>query len=420
MELNEIKAVVRDQKKEIEEKFAQERIIDREIGKLKDVLNQDVLVITGVRRCGKSILAHLWLKNKKYGYVNFDDERLFGIEAKDLNKILEAFYQLNGDVTDVVLDEPQNVAGWELFVNRLQRTKRVIVTGSNAKLLSMELATHLTGRHTDIVLYPFSFAEFLDYRAFKPDIYLTESAAKTKKLLEEYIEQGGFPEALKFGKRRLFWLYNDIISKDVVSRHNVRHIKALKELAKYFISNFSSEMTYNKLKNLLNVKSVHTVKNYTDFLEATYLVFQLERFSYKIKETMLAPRKIYVVDTGMINTLGFRFSENYGKLMENAVAIQLMRKKSTDPLLEVNYWKDYQQNEIDFVIKKGPNVKQLIQVCYNLGDCNTKKREINALLKGSGELKCKNLCVITNDLETEEKVEGKKIKFIPLWKWLLS
>lgn len=417
MEVEQIKRIVKDQEEEIKDTFKKERIIEREIGKI-NFLKSNILVIIGVRRSGKSTLAHLLLKGKKYAYINFDDERLFGIKTDELNKVLEAFYQLYGETKYIILDEPQNVEGWELFVNRVQRRKRLIVTGSNAKLLSKELATHLTGRYIDLPLYPFSFKEFLNYKKFIPDIYLTESIAKTRNYLKRYIDNGGLPESFKIGKRYILRLYEDIISKDIISRYKIKYIKDMKELSKFLVSNIASEMTYNKLKNMLNIKSVHTIKNYVDYLEASYLIFKLERFSFKLKKQILAPKKIYTIDTGIAN-IGFKFSKEYGKLMENTVAIELMREKSLDPLIEIYYWKDHRQREVDFIVKKGTRIKKLIQVCYDIQKYGTKKREVDALTIASQELRCNNLLVITHEFEGEDTKNGKKIKFIPLWKWLL-
>ncbi len=196
-------------------------------------------------------------------------------------------------------------------------------------------------------------------------------------------------------------------------------MRTLKELTKYLVSNFSSEITYHKLKKFFDIKSVHTIKNYIDFLEISYLIFKLERFSYKLKEQVLAPKKIYVADPGIAN-IGFRFSKDYGRLTENVVAIELMRQKALNPLYEIYYWKDYQQHEVDFVIKQNLQVKRLIQVCYNLEDYITREREINSLLRASKELRCKNLLIITEEYESEEIENKKRIMFIPLWKWLLE
>lgn len=428
MEIQEIKKIIIDQREEIEALFQKENIIARELDvkKLKQFISHpNVLVISGVRRSGKSVLALLLFKNERYGYINFDDERLVDFTKNDFNNLLQAFYELYGeDLEYFIFDEIHNIENWELFVTRLRRTKKIIVTGSNAKLLSGELSTHLTGRYIDFALYPFSFKEFLRFKGLflkKEDFYSTKKISQIKRYLEEYIELGGFPEVFKFGKTIISKVYGDIINKDILSRYKIRHKKTFKELAKYLTTNFTQEATYSKLKNIFAIKNVHTIKNYVDYLSSSFLIFVLEKFSFKLKQQVIAAKKIYSIDTGIINSLSFQFSNNIGKLMENIVLLELLRKKSYfDEALEVYFWKDYFDREIDFVLKKGKKVIQLIQVCSDMADFKTKERELKSLIEGSQELRCNNLLLITQDSDKEEKIKGKKIKFIPLWKWLLQ
>ncbi len=419
MDIEEIKRIIIDQREEIKDIFEMKRIIERKIPKeelSKSLEYPNILAILGVRRCGKSILSHMLLKELKYGYINFDDERIFGIEAKDLNNILQAFYELYGtDLEYLILDEIQNVHGWELFANRLRRTKKVILTGSNAKLLSGDLSIHLTGRYVDFTLYPFFFKEFLEWKGMEPDIYSTKSLAEIKNALKEFIKIGGFPEAYLFGRGMTVRIYEDIIYKDIILRYRIKNKKTFSDLARYLISNFSSEFTFTKLKNITAIKNVHTVTDYVEYLESSYLILIVKRFSFKLKEQVLAPKKVYCIDTGIINSMAFKFSEDTGKVMENLVAIELHRRKSYFGAAEVYYWKDHQQREVDFVIKKGETIKELIQVSYASNKNEIKDREIKALLKASEELRCQNLNIITWDYEGEIG----KIKCLPLWKWLL-
>jgi len=427
MNLEEIKRVVISQREEVEEKFKKERIIDREpeINSLKGFLiHPNILAILGIRRSGKSVFSWQISKGELFGYVNFDDERLYGVKAKDLDLVLQAFYELYGDVNYIILDEPQNVEGWELFANRLRRTKRVIITGSNSKLLSGELATHLTGRHIDFTLTPFSFREYLSFKGVdlsKKNFYSTRKIAEIKRCFEEYMKIGGMPEAYMFGREILVRIYSDIIEKDVLRRIKIRMKETFKEFTKYLISNIASEFTIRKLSHIFEVKDVHTVKNWIDALKSSYLFFILERYSPKLKQQIIAPKKIYCIDNGLVNTISFKTTEKHGKLMENLVAIELLRKKNywyND--LELFYWKDHQQNEVDFVLKEGLQIKQLIQVTYISGKSEIDGREIKALLKASNELKCKNLIMITWDYEDKLNINNKIIKYIPLWKWLLN
>lgn len=425
MNIEEIKRVIVSQKEETEEVFKKEKIIEREHENLERFLKYpNILAVLGIRRCGKSVFSLNIFKDEKFGYINFDDERIAELGAKDLDKVLQSFYELYGsDLENIILDELQNIAGWELFASRLRRTKKVIITGSNSKLLSGELATHLTGRYIDFTLFPFSFREFLTYEGFafeKQDIYSTKKVSEIKRKLNSYIEVGGFPEAHKFGKRIISRIYEDILNKDILRRYNIKYKKTFKEMTKYLITNFSSEITFSKLKSIFNINDVHTLKNYVDYLASAYLIFILERFSFKLKQQAIAPKKVYCIDTGIANTISFRASQNSGKLMENLIAIELFRRKSHwHDNWEIYYWKDHQQREVDFVIKEKNRIKQLIQVCYDVRDYNVKERELKALIKASKELKCDTLNVITWDYESEEKLNGKKIKFIPLWKWML-
>ena len=427
MDLEQIKRIIVSQTEEIEELFKSERIIEREVDtdELRGFLKHpNVLAILGVRRSGKSILSHLLMKNKHFGYVNFDDERLYGIEAHDLNKIVQAFYELYGsDLSYFIFDEIHNVNGWELFITRLRTSKKIIITGSNSQMLKGELATCLTGRYIDFTLFPFSFREFLRMKEIEfseQDLYSTKKISDVKRMLEEYLKVGGFPEVHKFGKRIIVRVYEDIINKDIIRRYNIRYKDTFKEMMKYLVSNSSKEITFRKLRNIFEIKDVHTIKNYLSYTASAYLIFFLEKFSFKLKQQFKTPKKIYVIDPGIIDTISFKPIENIGMLMESLVAVELLRRKHYwKPDTEVFYWKDYQQNEVDFLVKEGVYVKQLIQVCYDVGDYETKKREVRGLINASKELKCRNLLVITSDFEGEEKIEGKTIKYTPLWKWLI-
>jgi len=416
-----LKRIISDQRSEIERHFKEEKIVEREH---KDYIKRflkypNILAIIGVRRSGKSIFSLLLSKQfrERVSYINFDDERLIAVETEDLNKILQTFYEIYGNTNLIILDEIQNIKGWELFVNRLRLTKKIIITGSNSQLLSGELATHLTGRHIDFNLYPFSFREVLD---FKPNTYLTEDVAKIRRQLNEYVKGSGFPEFKRFGSAIVVRIYEDIINKDCLKRYKIKNEKTFRELANYLISNFSSEFTYSKLSKIFGIRDVHTIKNYVSYLKEAFLMIVLDRYSPKLKQQVIAPKKVYVIDQGFCNFISFRLSRDIGKIFENIVCIELLRRKAISHKLEIFYWKSPRQEEVDFVVKQGLRIMQLIQVCYEVGNIETKEREIKALVKASKELKCKDLLVITDSYYAEEKVKGNKIKFTPLWKWLLE
>lgn len=380
-----------------------------------------IKVIIGVRRSGKSFLAHQILKGKEYGYVNFDDERLIGATAENLNDFLGAIIEIHPKVKYLLLDEIQNVQGWELFANRLKRIGySVVITGSNAKLLSQELATHLTGRHLSFELFPFSFKEFLAGKNIKipeKEYYTTNDKSIIKKALEEYMEQGGFPELFLSAakKRYLRELYDKILTRDILPRHKIKFEKELKELAIYLCSNFGAKYTYKKLKNVFDIKSIHTIKKYLAYLEEAYLIFELMPFSFKLKEQIRSSKKIYCIDNGLINAISFQNSKNSGRLMENMVFLNLKMQGK-----EIYFYTDRSGGEIDFVIREHQKITELIQVCFDVKNLETGEREVSALIKSSEELKCDKLTVITWDEEKIETVKGKTIAYIPLWKWLLK
>jgi len=428
MDIESIKRIIASQREEIEDLFRSERMIEREVNKesLRNFLKHpNVLAILGVRRCGKSVLSYMLLRNETSGYINFFDERLAGLTAKDLENVLQAFYELYSPGIEFLLfDEIQHVNGWERFISRLRTSKKIIITGSSSQLLSGELSTSLTGRHMDLELYPFNFREFLKINGVELTddwAYSTRQISVVKKNLEKFLKIGGFPETSKFGARMLLTVYSDILEKDIIKRHNIKKEMTFKEIAKYLVSNFSSEFTFSKLKRIFGIKDVHTVKNYVEYMREAYLLLVVERFSTKLKQSFIAPKKIYCVDTGIANAIGFKLSESMGKLMENTVAIELTRRKSYEfNDWEIFYWKDYQQHEVDFIVKEKERVPQLIQVTHASARDEIEKREFEALVKAGEELRSKNLLVITWDLEDEAEYKGKEIKFLPLWKWLLT
>ncbi len=425
MDIEQLKQVIIDQRAQLEEKFKKEKIINREDIKIEKYLSHpNAIIILGIRRCGKSTLSEELFRGKKSGYINFDDDRLIKLETSDLNKVLQAFYELYGDdIENIVLDEIQEVYGWEKFVSRLRDTKKVIVTGSNSALLSGELATSLTGRHLDFILFPFSFREYLGYMGTK---YLgaltTAERARVGVALHTYLNEGGFPEVLKFGKDFLKSIYNDIITKDVIKRHKVKNEEDLKAVAAFLMANISKEFSYSSLIKLTGVKHKITISKWVGYLEEAYLFLKLTRFSFKLKEAVFAPKKIYSIDTGLSVYMSPTLSERKGILMENAVAVELSRRTSKIGInaYGIFYWKDHQQREVDFALKNGSKITELIQVTYASDRRYINDREINNLIGASKELRCDNLLVITWDYEAEEKVKGKKIRFVPLWKWLLD
>lgn len=413
MDKNTIKLVALEQRKNFEKKV---EIITRNIpGGF--VVSKKISVISGIRRSGKSTLLKQIAKNYSgYYYFNFEDERLLDFEAKDLNILLEAFLELYGEQVVFFFDEIQNVYGWEKFVRRLfEDGKKVFITGSNAKLLSSELATTLSGRHLKMELYPFSFGEFLEYEKFpRKKLYDTTERSLLAKKFSQYLEYGGFPEVVTSkDKKELEQLYQDVLIKDLIVRFKIRETKIFREIALYLLSNMTSPMSFNNVRAMVGAKSVTTVKNYVDFFEEAYLFFSLFKFDYSIKKQIINDRKVFAVDTGIANAVAFKFSENIGANMENVVFIELKRRG-----VEVYYYRE--KKECDFVLRKGLKVVEAIQVTQDLADPKTAEREIAGLLEAMEKFKLRSGLIITESHEEEREVAGKKIKIVPAWKWLLE
>jgi predicted AAA+ superfamily ATPase len=383
-------------------------------------LEHDLInVVLGPRRAGKSFFAiHLLKQVGRFGYANFDDERLFGA---DFDQVLSTLDSLTGSTQHLLLDEIQNLPRWQLVVNRLQRQgRKVTVTGSNAHLLGEELATHLTGRHLPIVIFPFSFREYLSCVA--PELTTAEMVAA----LDTYAEGGGYPEVIVKklpSERYLSTLVDSIVLKDVVKRFKVRFVQGIDDLRHQLMANTGSEYTYTRLAKLLDAGSVHTVKKYVRHLEAAFLFFSVPAFSFKASQQARSNKKVYCVDNGLITTTGFRFSPDLGRLLENIVAIEL-HKRSLSREIELYYWKGARNEEVDFVVKRGLDIAQLIQVCVDVSNPKTRQRETRGLLKAADELGCGELLVLTRDYEHQEDaawygLKGR-IRFVPLWKWLVG
>jgi predicted AAA+ superfamily ATPase len=391
-----------------------------------------ILVITGVRRSGKSFLAKQIIKEiiKEVGrknslIVNFEevsfDEKL---DEKFLIKVWDAYKEIVKPEKRpiIVLDEIQRVTNWERFVRTLQEKNeaKIIITGSSAKLMSEELATLLTGRTIDLKVFPFSFQEFLCLKNIKAETKLEILARRDEilKLLREYFEFGGFPEVIleekeEIKKAILKKIKEDIIFQDVVRRFKIKEIEKLERLSNFYTSNMASPITFNKVSKFLKLP-VKTVEKYSKNLETSNLFFFVKRFSFSLKEQENSPRKVYLIDNGIFTVSAFKLTENYGRMLENLVAVELKRRGK-----EVFYYKS-NNKEVDFVVKNARYAEKIIQVCYDISEYGAREREIKSLIKASESLKCKDLLIITWDLEDEIKVENNRIKFLPLWKWLLE
>lgn len=401
----------------------EEEFIERDIfDKVKDSgENPFIIIINGIRRCGKSTLMQQIRRINKENryYLNFDDERLIGFSIDDFQKVHEIYVELYGLENTFYFDEIQNIDKWETFVRRMHDSKnKVYITGSNASMLSRELGTRLTGRHLSYTLYPFSFREYLRFNNIsvsKDDFYLTESRSIIKKHFNQYLTTGGIPEYLMYGNTDyLKSLYESIIYRDVIARYNLPDEKTLKDLIHYLASNIGREFSFNSLRKMLGLSNATTVKEYLNYFENSFLVFTILRYSPSLKKQMYSNKKVYFIDNGLTNSISFRFSENRGSMLENLVFLSLKRKDC-----EIYFHKD--KKECDFVIKDGFEIREAIQVTQNIEDPETRKREIEGLKEAMDEYELKEGLILTEDTEEEIVLQDKRMIIVkPIWKWLLE
>ncbi len=415
--------VLSEQQEEIKS-YKSQKLVARKEESLFEFDTKMAQVVIGVRRSGKSTLCHKVLLEHgiRYGYVNLDDDRLADMKTEDLNTVLSCIYQLYGtDIPYLVLDEIQDVDGWYLFVNRLLRTDlHIFVTGSNAKLLSGELATHLTGRYNEIHLYPFSFSEFCQYHQIDTQGITTKADADRKRAFMEYVHNGGFPEMQGLRNKRAYVqsLIEAILRKDIKKRFKIRNIEALRKLAHHLINNACQEVNYDELSGLLGIAD-KTVKKYVDYLSQAFLIQILTRHSFKSKER-IRNQKAYIVDTGLQgNRDNVLAPENLGWRLENVVYIELLRRHAHD-FLDVYYYKPAPRaKEIDFIVCDQNKTVELIQVAYEIDSHKAYDREISSLVKASNALSCNRLTLIAFSPTRNVEIEGKTIHIVSALEWLL-
>lgn len=388
-------------------------------------------VITGVRRCGKSVYAHQLCRGCKYVALNFDDERLAPFGTGDFDLFLQAANELCPGVRTLLMDEIQNVPDWELFVNRLLRKGyRCVITGGNAHLLSRELATHLTGRTHSVELYPFSLKEFLEVKldpaireetlallASDPDTALPpEKKAGLMRLFDQHLEQGGFPETVVAGNSAPYLreLHRSILLRDIAARRHLRETRTLEEVALFALSQAGSRVTYQKTARSLGLKSVTTVKKYLEALEEVYLVFQVLAHSAKPKEILRQARKLYPIDLGLLTALSLKSTPDWGARLETFVFLELKRRgREVFTVMEPGY-------EVDFLVREGRRCAQLIQVCYRLSEPAVRERELSALARAARLKGCRDLLILTHDERDEVRTDDVTIRVLPAWRWALA
>lgn len=378
------------------------------------------VIVSGLRRVGKSTLllqmAHKLGKDAFY-YINFEDDRFLGFEAQDANDLYQVLVELFGERKIFIVDEIQNVPGWERFIRRfMDMGFKFYITGSNASLLSRELGTRLTGRYVPIELFPFSFKEYLQFKGEAlPDLKRMKTAdtARLNSLMNEYLRVGGIPDAIKYPELPLLrTLYEDVLYRDIATRYRLDAVTALRELAYYLISNPSVTVSFNKLKEQFRLGSVNTIKSYVDYMQNSWLIFMLNVYDYSVKRRQIAPKKTYCIDTGISSAVGFGFSPNTGRLLENLVFLALRQKTSG-----IFYHLSPDGFEVDFYL---PETRQLIQVTHSMENPSTRERELRALESAISTLKADSALILTSANEDGILVKGTRVDIRSTAEWLLE
>ena len=411
-----MKTIILNQRKERDELMSRPYLIRRSNQDTDLLLNSSLIkLITGPRRVGKSTQALLMLRDKNFAYLNFDNYSL--LEAWDANLVMRMLDDVYPGYEYILLDEVQNLDEWDLWVSELYRLgKNLVITGSNARMLSSEMATVLTGKYLQVEMLPFSLEEFFDWNKLDLHMLKPEDITNSFVLTDDYLRNGGYPEVVasrQLTRSYLDTLFDSIIWKDVAKRHNVRNVTDLNNLAMYLVSNFCNPVSANDLATELGFSSVNTTKKYMDYLHEPYLFYYLSRYNNKLKLMKKAPRKVYVVDNGFVASKAFSLSDNLGRLLENQVFIEFVRR-GYDVEKSMFYYRSRNDKEVDFVLRKGTHIECLVQVCYDMSSPKTEKREVDSIVECAGELKCSNLFIITNsDKRTIEK-DGYKIDVVPI------
>lgn len=394
-----LRSIVKVQQKELE---SLQYGIDRTLNQKIDLSLPFAVILSGIRRCGKStLLRQIMKKTNGLYYFNFEDPKAVSFELNDFQKLTEIFKEEYGEQDTYFFDEIQNIEKWEIYVRTmLDKQKHFLITGSNASLMSKELGTRLTGRHLKKELFPFSYSEFLNFT----------SRQREPSSFSEYLQKGGFPEYLRYGRSDILQeLFNDILMRDIVVRHKLRSPKTIKEMALFLVSNVGVEFSYNKLARAFNLGSTNSAISFLSYLEDSYLFFTVAKFDYSLKKQAVNPKKVYAIDNGLADANSVSFSSNQGRMFENAVFLQLRRAGNN-----IYYYRDV--NECDFLVKEKNTITKAIQACYKLDEDN-KKREINGLMEALEKFDLQEGLILTYDQEDNLEMEGRNIKVYPGWRW---
>lgn len=414
--------IIQNQRKERDELLARHYLMRKSNTDVKTLFDNPMIkLITGPRRVGKSTYALLMLQGKSFAYLNFDDNLL--LSAWDEELVMRTLDEVYPNYEFLLLDEVQNLKDWDVWVSKLyRRGKNLVITGSNAKMLSGEMATVLTGRYLQVEMLPFSLTETIEWKGANINSISNAKQAEAVAIADDYLRNGGYPETIdmrSITRNYLSTLFDSIIWKDVAKRHNIRNITDLNNIALYLLSSFCNPLSANDIAKELSMTSVTTTRKFMDYLHEPYLFYYLPRFNNKLKLMKKAASKVYVIDNGFVAAKAFNLSENLGRLLENEVFVELLRQ-GYQVETSLFYYRSRNNREVDFVTRQGTHINQLIQVCYDMTSPKTEKREVSSLIECAGELKCNNLLIITNNEEREIHTDGYNIKVIPFIKYGLG
>lgn len=423
MKLTDIEKVLLEQQDELAN-LSNEMLIHRPEEELINLKSKLAQVVIGVRRSGKSTLCFNALRKAgvHYAYANFDDERLDQLETTDLDNILQTLYKIYGKFDYLFLDEIQNIDGWPLFVNRLLRQKlHILITGSNAKLLSTELASHLTGRHHKIELFPFSFKDWCAIKDLDVSRLTTKNKGLISKAYDEYFHQGGFPELISGEEKPreyISTLIDNIITQDIKKRYNIRSIDAMKRLSHHILNETPTLIAKDTLQKTIGIKSDKTLGNYLLYLNQTYLISILNKYSSKSRERTRG-EKAYAIDVALMDKRENAFSgDNLGWRLETIVYLELLRRKAQSGN-DIYYFQN-RSAEADFVVCDGNKTQSIYQVSYDISNPKTRKREIRGCIAAAQATQCNNILLITDHESEMIEEDGYTIQVIPVWEWLVS
>lgn len=417
-----LEVILTDQQEELEAR-CKDYLCHREEEKLIDLKSPQAQVVIGVRRSGKSTLCFQALESAdvKYAYADFDDERLQGIDSGQLNELLEVLYKIYGDFEYLFLDEIQDVDGWHLFVNRMLRKKmHVVITGSNAKLLSSELATYLAGRAKEIHLYPFSFAEYCAMKGIDTERQSTKAEGIRRAAFDEYMRHGGFPELLSISDKRAYVsaLVDNILKRDIEQRYNISYKAAFEQLAQHLLNVSPTSIVTTDLADTFHIKSEHTVKNYLAYLRQAFILIGIRKYTAKSK-VRVTQEKVYAVDVALMNQRADAFAgDNLGWRLKTVVLLHLMKRCKQNGW-DLYYLKE-RSGECDFIVCSGKTVMQAIQVSYDTAAEKTRKREINGLWLANRQTQCENLLLLTDHEYGDMVKDGHRITIRPVYDWSIS